>query len=183
LYLIHHAYAGGTQEQLTTLVEAQAAGLIRHFGLSNCEDIEVLTELKANYPIFANQIQAVAPGGEVFSHTMRPPTFVADCNALGIVTMLYASISGISMSPSLYNDPIMATTYFEISTKINKYYTQKYIVGQSNVLIVGSRSGSTLQRNMVDFTNTLAKQDLLSEDEMTAIEEFLQQVVLGPMNR
>jgi len=188
LFLIHHAYSGGRAEQFDIFTAAQARGLIRHFGVSNCENIKILRKIKSKYPIFANQIQAAPPGGIVKPHharpNARPPTFVAECNALGIAVMLYATMSGVNQSANLYNEEKinLQSFYFENSTKINRYYTQRYIVGQPNVLIVGTTSGSTLPQNMRDFTDTLAQQNLLSEEEMAAIEHFLKQLVLGPMN-
>ena len=61
LYLVHHSC--GTESDFEALKEAQKAGLIRYYGVSNCEKIEKIEELKKAHNIYANQIQARPPGG------------------------------------------------------------------------------------------------------------------------
>jgi len=187
LYLIHHAYSGGTVAQFTILMEAQRQGLIRHFGLSNCEDIKILRKLRAKYPIFANQIQAAPPGGIIRPHHFKPrprtPTFIADCNKAGIAVMLFGALSGISESASLYEtEKDLVGFYFENRPKINRYYMETYLLETPNVLIVGTTSGSTLAQNMREFTDTMANRNRLPPDEMVAINDFLLQLELHPMN-
>jgi len=182
LFLIHHSC--GTPEEFAVLQAAQAAGQIRHFGVSNCEDIDQLTELKETYNIFANQIQAGPPDANIGTRPARTPTLVEDCNALGVAVMLYGPISGASMSETLYapGNEHLAIFSQENAKNLNRYYTQKYVSGKPNVLMVGSTTGRTLPKNIDEFTDTQRATNLLTAPEMAEMEEFLSQIVLSDMS-
>jgi diketogulonate reductase-like aldo/keto reductase len=171
LFLIHHSC--GIPDDFTVLQEAQKMGLIRYFGVSNCETIENIRFLKERYNIYANQIQARPPGGDVAGRQMMEPDFIAKCNALGVRVMLFSSISSISM---LLQDNLLksanADFLYKNIDKINKYYIQKFL-RPFNVLMVASQTGSTLEPNLIDVRKFLSGAPLLSEDEMKMIEEYL----------
>ncbi len=171
LYLIHHSC--GSERDFAVLQEAQKMGLIRHFGVSNCEDIRKIAELKEKYNIYANQIQARPPGGRVSRRDMMEPEFIAKCNALGVRVMLFSTISSIMMLmyDSLLNQK-NTDFYYSNMDKINKYYIQKFLK-PFNVLMVASQTGSSLTPNMKDVTKFLSGTPLLSDDEMLMIENFL----------
>jgi len=181
LFLIHHGC--GTPAQFAVLQAARDAGQIRHFGVSNCEDIEELTRLKETYNIFANQIQAGPPGANIAGKAQRSRTFVEDCNALGVAVMLYAPISGVITSETLLEEDNMHLLTFaqENSKKLNRYYTQKYVSGKPNVLMVGSTTGHTLPKNIDEFKDTQRGTNLLTAPEMAEMETFLTQIVLNNM--
>jgi diketogulonate reductase-like aldo/keto reductase len=182
LFLIHHSC--GTPAEFAVLQAAQAAGQIRHFGVSNCEDIDQLTELKETYNIFANQIQAGPPNAMIGTRDDRTPTFIEDCNALGLAVMLYGPISGASMSDTLYEDGNEHLAIFsqDNAKNLNRYYTQKYVRGKPNVLMVGSTTGRTLPKNIDEFKDTQRGTNLLTAVEMAEMEEFLSQIVLSDMS-
>jgi diketogulonate reductase-like aldo/keto reductase len=165
------------------LEAAQAAGQIRHFGVSNCDDIDDLRAVKAAHNIFANQIQAGPPAAKVDGKEDRSPTFIRDCNDAGVAVMLYAPISGATMSETLYEggNEHLAVFSHENAKNLNRYYTQKYVVGKPNVLMVGSTTGRSLPKNMDEFTDTLRGTNLLKAPEMAEMETFLDQIVLANM--
>ena len=171
LFLFHHSC--GTPGEFAILQEAQKMGLIRHFGVSNCEQIETLVELKKKYNIYANQIQARPPGGSITSRPMMEPEFIPKCNALGIRVMLFSTISSIMM---LLSDGLLSKSntdfFYTNSEKINKYYIQKFLK-PSNVLMVASQTGSSLEPNLKDVTHFLSGNTLLSKEDMKSIEEYL----------
>ena len=181
LFLIHHSC--GTPAEFAVLEAAQAAGQIRHFGVSNCDDIEDLRAVKAAHNIFANQIQAGPPTAIVEGKEDRSPTFIRDCNAAGVAVMLYAPISGATMSETLYErgNEHLAVFSHENAKNLNRYYTQKYVVGKPNVLMVGTTTGRSLPKNMDEFTDTLRGANLLKAPEMAEMETFLNQIVLANM--
>ena len=181
LFLIHHGC--GTPAQFAVLEAAQAAGQIRHIGVSNCEDIDELRALKARHNIFANQIQAGPPGATVDGKEDRSPTFIEDCNAAGIAVMLYATRSGVSMSLTMYENGKEDLLEFiqQNIQNLNKYYTQKYVADRPNVLMVGSTTGRSLPQNMDEFTETLDGTNLLNAPQMAEMEAFLNQIVLANM--
>ena len=169
LFLIHHSC--GSPADFTELKKAQAAGLIRFYGVSNCEDIEVIKKLKKEHNIYANQIQARPPGGRVAEREPMPADFIEQCNAIGVNIMLFGTISGISNSDNF--GPII-----DDITNVNKYYIQKYI-SRMNVLMVASISGSSLQQNLDDVTFATYGAKLLSDDTIRRIEDNLKRVQLS----
>ena len=184
LFLVHHGC--GTPKDFLALQAAMVAGQIRRFGVSNCWSVETLRKLKATYGIFANQIQAVLPGGRIENQDRRPDRFIEVCNELDIAVMLYATISGTSNAlielmedPKLFEHSMHLTSYIP---KLNRYYTQTYIIGTRNVLMVGSLSGSSLGINMREFKNTLNGIDILNKKEMKEISDELKPVVIQAMN-
>ena len=164
LYLVHHSC--GSESDFTELKKLKARGLVRYYGVSNCEDLVRLDELKSRHDIYANQLQARPPGGTIINRKQVDPTFFEQINAMGINVMLFASISGIMNSKPeiLYEDPPLP---------INKYYYQKYIKDRRNVLIVGSASGSTLETNL-----NLATTPDISQEDMDIIEGRLRSINL-----
>ena len=165
LYLVH--FGCGSESDFKELKKLQTRGLVRYYGVSNCEDIRTLHDLKIRHNIYANQLQARPPGGKISYRNQVDLDFFEQINAMGIKVMLFASISGIlnSAPEILFEEPPLL---------INKYYYQKYIKDSENVLIVGSAGGTKLKTNL-----DLAITPDLDEDTLLAIEARLQQINLS----
>ena len=186
LFLIHH-WDNKTMEEnkltLDILIEAQKQGLIHHYGLSNCENIDNIHILRQKpYNIYANQIQArpqpplLQTDGkikeQVLSRENWTSNFVNECNELGVKVMLYGTISGFMNQNNF--------TMFENVENINKYYIQKYInTKNQNVLMVASTSGNTLKTNYDDFNTIISGKELLHADKMIEIEVQLKNLTLS----
>ena len=152
LFLIH--FSCGQINDYDELNRCKKEGLIRFWGVSNCEDYSEIKELKTNHDIYANQIQARPPGGEVIDRKKLDEDFVKKCNDIGVKIMLFGTNSGVSES-LLYSENIQLFEYFiENKQFINKYYKQKYINQQNgNVLIVSSAFGTSIDNNYDEFYN------------------------------
>jgi diketogulonate reductase-like aldo/keto reductase len=171
LFLVHHSC--GTASDFTEFKKAQEAGLIRYYGVSNCEDIETIRVLKQEHNIFANQIQARPPGGRIENRKSLPPDFIEQCNALGVAVMLFATISGVSNAESMDYD------YWPNNVKnINKYYIDKYIKSSPNVLMVSSTTGNSLFMNIIDVYEN---KPLITKEKMVEIEDKLKEMSLARM--
>jgi diketogulonate reductase-like aldo/keto reductase len=179
LFLIHHFdnnTLSGNIHMLDELSKAKDAGLIHQFGVSNCEDSETVKKLKGSYDIYANQIQARPPGGQVHRRKLMIPDFVAQCNAIGVHCMFFASMSGVSeVYPEWYFDDT-------IKEMINKYYIQRFLK-PSNVLLVTSINpdSGTLEQNLSDVQTFLEGKKLLTDKEMAEMEERLKSITLVHM--
>ena len=169
LFLIH--FGCGNDLEFEILKQAQINGQIRYYGVSNCENIETIRELKTNHNIYANQIQARPPNGNINSRKKMSSTFIEDCNQIDVKIMLFGTISGIQNQTKNFE-------YFEYLKNVNKYYLQKYIKDKPNTLIVSSVNGNSLFQNYDDFKLNKEK-DLLNNDEMTIIEEQMQKLELS----
>ena len=172
LYLIH-----GWRKQwpmMDILRQAKVEGLIRNYGVSNCENMEDITRLKSEYDIYANQIQARPPSGKIEGRPRMDKIFIEKCNELGIKVMLFATISGY-LGGTVLNP--------EIINEINRYYLQKYIKGTGNVLMVSSVSGSSLKTNYDNFKTIESVDKLLSDGQMTEIEVELKKSKLQWMGK
>ncbi len=171
LYLVHHSC--GSPEDFAALQEAQTLGLIRYYGVSNCEDLDRVRELKERYDIYANQIRARPPGGKVTSRIDMDPNFIEESNKLGVRIMLFGTITSIENRYEIFTiSREQNLEYRKHRTNINKYYMQKFLL-PFNVLIVSSSSGETLAPNLNDFQTIMSGKPLLSEREMKTIEDFL----------
>jgi diketogulonate reductase-like aldo/keto reductase len=166
LYLIHHSC--GTSKDFIELKKAYEANLIRFYGVSNCENIEIMKQLKKEHNIYANQIQARPPGGQVINRKIMDHDFITKCNELGIIIMLFSTVSGIMNALDMDYD-----YFFGKFSYINKYYIQKFIYQTNNVLIVSSISGSSIGVNLTDFGDVMNKCDMLAETEINEIENKL----------
>ena len=176
LFLVHHNC--GTSDDFVQLKIAQAEGFIKHYGVSNCEDFDTIKRLKREHKIFANQIQARPPLCRVSRREMfNPPNFIEECNKIGVKIMLFSTINGITSS-EIVSDKIYEYL-FSPENLINKYYIQKYILGNDNVLIVSSQSGSSIVKNISDFNNTIHDINILPVEKMLEIENNLSQIVLA----
>ena len=170
LFLIH--FGCGKPEDFDTLKQAQTEGLIRFFGVSNCENIETIRELKINHNIYANQIQARPPHGTIANRKQISENFIENCNDLDVKIMLFGTISGIQNQTENFE-------YFDYLKDINAYYIQKYIKGTNNVLIISSISGSSLKTNLDDINKILNEEDLLSDEQMIEIEKKISNIKLS----
>jgi len=165
LFLIHHSC--GRDSDFEIFKQAQQMGLIRFYGVSNCEDIAKIRELKTKHCIYANQVQARPPNGKISGRSpLDFQQFVSDCNEIDVKIMLFASTSAVRESD-------LIGWVLEKNPEINKYYIQKYIKDTLNVLIVGSVYGISLERNLNDFDSIIKDNQILPESEMTEIEENL----------
>ena len=187
LFLIHHWDKKTMEENkliLDILIEAQKQGLIHHYGVSNCENIDDIRILRQEpYKIYANQIQARPPPlpqtdgqikEQVLSRENWTSNFVNECNEVGVKVMLYGTISGFM------NQTDFTMFEYENVKNINKYYIQKYInIQNQNVLIVASMSGNTLNTNFDDFNTIISGNELLSVDKMIEIEGQLKNLTLS----
>jgi diketogulonate reductase-like aldo/keto reductase len=106
LFLVHNSC--GTENDFIELKKAKNEGLIRFYGISNCEDLKIVKELKEKHDIYANQIQARPPKGKVYGRELfSPENFIEECNNLGVIIMLYGSMSAISDIRWHLNDEII----------------------------------------------------------------------------
>lgn len=132
-------------------------GLIRFWGVSNCEVYSEIKKLKTNHDIYANQIQARPPGGEVIGRKKLDEDFVKNCNDIGVKIMLFGTNSGVSNGIFTNSENSELFDYFideQNKQFINKYYKQKYINQQNgNVLIVSSAFGTSIDNNYDEFYN------------------------------
>jgi diketogulonate reductase-like aldo/keto reductase len=175
LYLVHHSC--GTDADMIELQRAKDLNLIRYFGVSNCHDLGVLRERKERYDIFANQIQARPPGGEIAERPNLPPDFFEQCNALGINIMFFSTISSLQSQNWFYGNDRAS----KLAT-VNKYYIQKYLKPANVVMVSSVYPGSTtLSDNMAYVTTFLSGTPLLSEEQMKETEIFLQGITLNYM--
>ena len=150
-------------------------GLIRFYGVSNCEDIAKIHELKTRHNIYANQVQARPPHGKISGRqSLDFQHFVSECNKIDVKIMLFASISAV------FNSDLIGWL-LEKKPEINKYYIQKYIKDTLNVLIVGSVSGDSLELNLKDINSIIKDNQILSESEITEIEQNLSNTTLAHM--
>ena len=186
LFLIHF-WNVDCYKKVVILIEAQTKGLIHHYGVSNCENLVDIIKLTTKpFNIYANQIQARPPGGNVKKRNKMDATFIEECNKLGVRIMLFGTISGVITSEDenlfniIYEKP-------KFVTEINKYYLQKYIKEQhplnNNVLMVGSTSmANTNLLSNFDLYNTIKTGNKLLEDEdMFEIEKQLKDIQLNIM--
>lgn len=153
LFLIH--FSCGEKNDYDELNRCKKEGLIRFWGVSNCEDYSEIKELKTNYDIYANQIQARPPGGEVIDRKKLDEDFVKNCNDIGVKIMLFGTYSGV-YNGVLYNNPELFDYFIDKKNInfVNKYYKQKYINQQNgNVLIVSSMVGTSIDNNYGEFYN------------------------------
>lgn len=180
LYLVHHGC--GDDIHFNVLKQAQAMGLIRYYGVSNCENFETIQRLKADHNIFANQIQARPPGGQIKGRRpLVPVNFIEACNAIDVHVMIFSTIG--SIYNALYNGAEFDIEYFSNNANnINKYYMQKYLIPFNNAIIVSSASGDSIIANFRLFRETIETHDnLLDPEKMHEIEQFLTSFQLDRM--
>lgn len=132
LFLIHHSC--GNDFDFAVFKQAVGEKLIRFYGVSNCEDISILIDLKIRHNIFANQIQARSPNGSIDRRMRFPPDFnffdfVNKCNSIGIRIMLFASVSGIYNSIN-YEDMSLFERIPNLVRLTNPYYMHKFLFNQ-----------------------------------------------------
>jgi diketogulonate reductase-like aldo/keto reductase len=181
LFLIH--FGCGVAQDYVELKKAQSAGLIRFYGVSNCEDFDTIRTLKQEHNIFANQIQARPPGGSIQERAIMKDTFIEQCNAIGVSVMLYGTVSGILNSMDLFQEE---NYKYWIENKnlenINKYYIDKYVSSKPNVLMVSSVSvsGQSLKRNIFDVKKSI-EGPLLTAEKFNEIERKLLQINFAKM--
>jgi diketogulonate reductase-like aldo/keto reductase len=167
LFLIH--FGCGYDSDYIIFKEVQNLGLIRYYGVSNCEDLDVLIKLKEKHNIYANQIQARPPNGKITERRIIDDNFIEICNKHDIKIMLFASVSAVTR---------LNLTNYEFVKNINKYYIQKYIKNTKNCLIVSSRLGDSISVNKQIYqTESL----LLTKEEFNNTEKILQSLVLYHM--
>ena len=163
LFLIHQT-CGTTNDYgvLKTLLDIDIP-LIRHWGVSNCDDLEKISKIKdiiPGHPLYANQIQAVPYGIGIIGRDIDVSIdLVNEINGLGIKVMLFSPISGYMNE---YNFETILD-WPKDAERIIKYYLLKYIVNKENVLIVSSVTGQSLPLNM-DLYNNITL-DPTPEDE------------------
>ena len=172
LFLVH--LSCGREADYIALEECKRLGLVRYWGVSNCENIELIRTLKYRFDIYANQIQARPPGGKVQGRALLNENFVNECNEIGVKIMLFGTTSGVS--GGLGND-IDQYIYFLDNTKlINRYYKQKYITTENgNVLMVSSNTGDSINPNYDEFYGDI----LLTENEMNEMNSKLIDLTLS----
>lgn len=155
LFLIH--FSCGEKNDYDELNRCRKEGLIRFWGVSNCEVYSEIKKLKTNHDIYANQIQARPPGGEVIGRKKLDEDFVKNCNDIGVKIMLFGTNSGVSNGIFTNSENSELFDYFideQNKQFINKYYKQKYINQQNgNVLIVSSAFGTSIDNNYDEFYN------------------------------
>jgi diketogulonate reductase-like aldo/keto reductase len=182
LFLIHHNY--GEKNDFIEFIEfkkAQRAKLIRYYGVSNCEDLTILKTLKDTHNIFANQIQARPPSGKIDGRSNMPHNFIEKCNEININIMLYSPISGVTQSDTYFTYlDVYDSCFFRLFfLNINKYYIQKYLLCNNNVIITASTTTTNLEININLFINIINNKDKLNNCKMIEIEQFLQKFTLA----
>ena len=177
LFLIH--LSCGSEDDYIALEECKRLGLIRYWGVSNCENIELIRTLKNRFDIYANQIQARPPGGKVQGRALLNENFVNECNKIGVKIMLFGTISGISgglKDELLYTNIHLFEYFSENTTLINRYYKQKYItIENGNVLMVSSFGGDSIDPNYDQFYDNI----LLTEEKMIEMNTQLIDLTLS----
>ena len=159
LFLIH--LSCGSEADYIALEECKRLGLVRYWGVSNCENIDSIRMLKDRFDIYANQIQARPPGGNVFGRALLNENFVIECNEIEVKIMLFGTTSGVY--GGLENNMHLFEYFLENTKLINRYYKQKYItIENGNVLMVSSNTGDSINPNYDEFYNGI----LLTEEKM-----------------
>jgi diketogulonate reductase-like aldo/keto reductase len=174
LYLVHHSC--GSPEDYAELQKAKDDNLVRFIGVSNCEDIKKVEQMKLKYNIYANQIQARPPGGKIEGRAAMDPEFIEKCNRLGVSVMMFGTVSGlVNAGNYIIFDP-------EKGPKVNKYYIQKFLK-PSNALMVSSVNpgSSSLEMNKKDVDTFLSGTDLLTTAEMAEMEAEIKGTELAHM--
>jgi diketogulonate reductase-like aldo/keto reductase len=170
LFLIHH-YNPYYENSLNILIKARNLGLIKYYGVSNYENLENILYLKQTYNIYALQIQARPPDGQIIGKSKLDNNFIEKCNDNDIKIMLYATSSGF-----LKNDKNLE--YYEILKNLNLYYLNKYIFDKINCLIISSISGLTIKYNC-DLLN--CKKEFINCD-LNCFEKQLESLELYDMS-
>ncbi|NDB59410.1 hypothetical protein EB001_13310 [bacterium] len=171
LFLVH--YDCGKSDDYSAFKTAKSLGLIRYYGVSNCENLDDIKRLKIEHDIYANQLQARPPLGLVWRRELIDfNNFIQECNSLNIRIMLFGTMSGITN----LDDYSSVCPYLE---DINKYYIQRYILHTPNVLMVGSTYGGHLETNLTDINKILSGKLLLSKENITQIESELEKLRLN----
>ena len=176
-FLVHHDSSCIAEDDFVQLQKAQKDGLIRFFGVSNCENFERIQYLRENYGISTIQIQSRPPGGEIKYRPKTESDFIEKCNGIGINVMLFASVSGIIGIDDLTDYSIFTEIYEQHN--INKYYLQKYCYRTNNVLIISSVSGSSIKQNKEDSDAIERGDKLLDDSKMKDIETKLLRLTLN----
>ena len=166
LLMVHHDYKCNTNKILENYNNLKEEGLVNNFGVSNCENIDKLLEYKLLYNINTVQIQARPPNGIIRGRPPMDPNFIEIMNANNINVMIFSTISGIINSEN---------PNFEILNDVNKYYKQKYCLGNNNVLIFSSITGQSIEQIINDFYSS----ELLLTNKMNEIERELQKIKLS----
>lgn len=171
LMLVHHGC--GNQRDYKVLRKLLQSGAINRWGVSNCEDLENLVRIREKipeHPLYVNQIQALPPGVTCAGRNRpRDIDLTEEINQLGIRTMLFSPINGFTSNMDnaiALTDP--ETTGVTIHG-IMEYYLAKYIRDTGNVLIVGTRTGSTLASNLELFREVVERGGDIDSTEMEAI--------------
>ena len=81
--------------------------------------------------------------------------------------MLFGTISGITN----LND--YSVIYNDIDN-VNKYYIQRYLLENNNVLMVASYLGRTIPQNLTDMNNIISGRERLTAAKMQQIETNLE---------
>jgi diketogulonate reductase-like aldo/keto reductase len=175
-FLVHHDSNCNSNSKLDNLVKLKQLGLIRFIGVSNCENIEKLDKYKTKYNIDTIQIQARPLNTRIQSnYSRREPlaeNFIDIMNTIGINVMLYGTISGITNSENFYH-------LYDNLSNINKFYLQKYCLGKPNILMISSITGTSIDKNILDFDNIMNHTELLPFGKLNEIESQIQQVILS----
>jgi len=126
LFLIHHFC--GSEADFEVFKQAVELKLIRYYGVSNCENIDTITDLKTRHNIYANQIQARSPNGIVDGRDRYDFfDFVKKCNNLGVAIMLFSSVSGFTGMLGNTENYSLLDKASELIPLINPYYMHKYL--------------------------------------------------------
>jgi hypothetical protein len=132
LFLNHHSC--GTDADFAVYKLAVEQKLIRFYGVSNCEDIRQIRDIKTRHNIFANQIQISSPNGKIYGRrNLRPDynfnDFIRESNRLGVALMFYGSVSAYTNAVgNKYGIDFEAMqNSMKILPSINPYYLHKYI--------------------------------------------------------
>lgn len=168
LFLVH--LSCGIENDYIALEDCKKLGLIRYWGVSNCENIDSIRMLKDRFNIYANQIQARPPGGKVEGRTLLNENFVNECNEIGVKIMLFGTTSGVSNGLELEDNIHLFEYFWENIKLINRYYKQKYITTENgNVLMTSSFNGNSINPNYDEFYNNI----LLPENKMNEMNSKL----------
>jgi len=172
-FLIHHAIHDS--ESYKALDNWLEQGYIRAWGLSNCETINDVTKYATQklgskpWTCAMNQLQISAPNQLIVGRETRAKKIIEICNSIGISTMLFSPISGVTQNFSNFKH-----VYDGWNTQVMRYYLQKYIWNKPNWLLVGSVFGSSLTLNQ-ELLHSTCRMDAR---EMAAIETWLEQKII-----
>ena len=147
-------YGCDISSQHAILLELQLLGLIRYYGITNCDNPEEIIKSKQQYNIYSSQENAK------MALSNPDNNMIQQINKVALPIMFY------SVAASLIEKLDDNVQLFPFVSKVVPYFIQTYIRHSSNVIIVGSQSGSTLKLNYDNFNTIMNGHDIIDQSDM-----------------